>query len=121
MGSPLASQDGNWKSSVVDFVMIGVISVWEFVSRPSSCIPESFDAVTFFPKFVDCLEFEILFGIKSHFFEGLLSIFNDERLLDNEIRSESPMIVSGDGVSPSYGTVQQRQATRQRTILKCAS
>ena len=48
-------------------------------------------------------------------------MFIDERLLANEIRSESPMIVSGDGVSPSYGTVQQRQATRHRTILKCAS
>jgi hypothetical protein len=53
--------------------------------------------------------------------ELLLSIFNDDILLANEVKSVSPRIVSGDGVSLSYGAVQQRQATRQRTILKCAS
>jgi hypothetical protein len=31
----------------------------------------------------------------------LLSIFNDEILLANEIKSVSPIIVSGEGVSPS--------------------
>jgi len=60
-------------------------------------------------------------GFKSDFFGLVLSRFIDERLLAKEIRSDSPMIVSGEGFSPSYGTVQQRQATRQRTILKCAS
>ncbi len=78
--------------------MSGVVSVWEFVSRPSSCIPESFDVVTFF---VDCLGFEELVGVKSDFFEWWLSIFRDERLLANDIRSVSPMTVSGDGFSPS--------------------
>jgi len=58
---------------------------------------------------------------KSDFFEFVLSRFIDEILLAKEIRSDSPMIVSGEGFSPSYGAVQQRQATRQRTILKCAS
>ena len=46
-------------------------------------------------------------------FESLASICIDERLLVKDIRSESPTIVSGDGVSPSYGAVQQRQARRQ--------
>ncbi len=118
IGSLLASHDGNWKSSFVDLVIIGVISVWEFVSRPSSCIPESFDVVTFL---IDCFWFNELVGFKSDFLILLLSRFIDERLLDNDIRSDSPITVSGDGFSPSYGAVQQRQATRQRTILKCAS
>jgi hypothetical protein len=59
----------------------------------------------------------------SIFFELLLlssSIFNDEILLANEIKFISLRSVSGEDISPSYDAVQQRQATRQRTILKYA-
>jgi hypothetical protein len=118
IGWLLASHDGNWKAFLVDFC---ISSDCVFISRPSSWIPESFDVATFFPRFIDCFWFEVLFDIGSIFFGLLLSVFNEEMLLANEIKSVSPIIASGEGVSLSYGAVQQRQATRQRTILKCAS
>ncbi len=70
-------------------------SICKFVSRLSSWIPESFDIATFIPTFIDCFSLDIGFDVL------LLSIFNDEILLANEIKSVSPIIVSGEGVSPS--------------------